>query len=126
MDTQSFIAQRALIALALEAGAEDYTGLYEIIWELNNKFPSVAEAEKIRMARQAIEHCLSQGLVELYQTCWPPVEYIPAPEDAARAALALDATWRMEQGGPKAFLAYCTTQRGEQELARLHQVKGAA
>ena len=121
METQSFTDERAVDVLVLEAGAEDYTGLYEIIWELNIKFPSVPEAEKIRMARQAVERCLSQGLVELYQTCWPPVEYVPASDDDACRALALDATWRMEQGGPKAFLAYCTTRRGEQELARLHQ-----
>lgn len=59
METQRFIAEEDLYVLVLEAGEEDYSGLYEVIWELNAKFPVVPESEKIRLAREALEECLS-------------------------------------------------------------------
>ena len=66
------------------------------------------------------------GLVEFFRTHWPPIEYTPVAGDVALAEIGPDTAWWLEQDGPKAFLAYCTTLRGQQELARLYQRKGAA
>ena len=118
--------QSALCTLALEAGAEDYTGLYEVIWELNGKFPEVSEAEKIGAARVALMHLLSEGLIEVYRTEWPPSVYQPLVLSQALQEMQPESAWQMSQESPKEFLAVGTTARGEAELARglWHQSTG--
>lgn len=119
---QSFIGQDNLRLVVLESGTEDYTGLYEVIWELNSMFPNVSEHEKICAARDVLKHLLAEELIELYEARWPPVEHTRVGENIARIAMERDEAWRMYEGGPDEFLAYVTTQSGEEELSRLSQV----
>jgi hypothetical protein len=54
---------------ALKLGSEDRYGLYEIIWALNSRYPTVPEDEKLAVARQA-GNLLGRGRVSLYRQRW--------------------------------------------------------
>lgn len=113
-----FLDQHAICTLALEAGVDDYTGLYEVILELNGKFPEVSEAEKIAAATAALSALLNEGQIELYRTEWPPTVYEPLALDEALKAMGFQGTWQMSQDGPNDVLVFCTTAQGQDELAR--------
>ena len=52
----------------LEDGAEDYTGLYEIIWSLNTHYPEVDRATKVSASRPILLDLLRRGEVILFTT----------------------------------------------------------
>lgn len=54
----------------LSDGDEDYTGLYEIIWSLNHKYPGVSRKDKVAIARPVFADLIREGRVSLFETVW--------------------------------------------------------
>lgn len=48
-----------------QSAMEDYTGLYEIIWEFNSLYKSESLGEKYRVAEIAVRNLLNQNKIEL-------------------------------------------------------------
>jgi hypothetical protein len=61
---------------------EDDQWLWEVVWDLNARFPAAGQEEKIRLARQAVSELLASGFIELWRGVWPdgPVEPLGAAE----------------------------------------------
>ena len=55
------------VQLALEVSTEDYIGLYEIIWELNTKFPNASLWEKYRAGSVAVSILVEQGFIQMFE-----------------------------------------------------------
>ena len=53
--------------MLLHAAIDDYTGLYEAVWELNSSYPEASLGEKYDAAESALRTLLSKGLVALYK-----------------------------------------------------------
>jgi hypothetical protein len=53
--------------IVLESSTEDMTSLYEVIWELNAKFPDVEKKEKLEVSRIAIQSLLGSGHLRLFK-----------------------------------------------------------
>ena len=51
----------------LSSALEDYTGLYEAIWELNSLFPNNSLGEKYQVAELVIEEFFSKGYIEFHK-----------------------------------------------------------
>jgi predicted DNA-binding transcriptional regulator len=64
------LEQSEVEARVLASAVEDYTGLYEVIWELNTVFPEISKEVKVTAARKAVVSLLKGGLIELYHTVW--------------------------------------------------------
>jgi hypothetical protein len=56
--------------LILLNATEDITGLYEVIWELNTKFPDIKKEDKIDVARLGLKNLLDAGHLNLYKKFW--------------------------------------------------------
>ena len=61
----------------LDDGAEDYTGLYEIIWSLNTHYPEIDRATKLSVARPVFLDLLGRGEIILFTTRWASSHYEP-------------------------------------------------
>jgi hypothetical protein len=59
-----------VVGLIRELGAEDWYGLYEVLWHLNTKYPTVAESEKVAIATDAMESLLASGEVQFDRAWW--------------------------------------------------------
>jgi hypothetical protein len=57
-------------ALALELGAEDEFGLYELVWSLNAAYPESSPTEHVSAARAAIVKLLDEGRIDLLRAQW--------------------------------------------------------
>ena len=53
--------------LLLSSAMEDYTGLYEAVWELNGIFPGSSLSEKYRVAESVIEEFFVKGYIEFHK-----------------------------------------------------------
>ncbi|MHB8858102.1 MAG: hypothetical protein ACYC6Z_01255 [Thermoleophilia bacterium] len=52
---------------ALWAGIEDYSGLWEFLWEINHEFPDMPESERLDKAKAVISQLLKRRWINIYQ-----------------------------------------------------------
>ena len=90
----------------LEDGAEDYTGLYEIIWSLNTHYPEVDRATKVSASRPILLDLLRRGEVILFTTRWASSQYDPVPSDKAVELATSPKSWEDPSGDP--YVCYAT------------------
>jgi hypothetical protein len=90
----------------LEDGAEDYTGLYEIIWSLNTHYPEIDHATKLSAARPIFLDLLRRGEVILFSTRWASSQYDPVPADKAVELATSPKSW--EDPGDDPYVCYAT------------------
>ena len=53
--------------ILLASATEDYTGLYEAIWELNTVYPNETLGEKYKVAEHALRALLDKKLIALFK-----------------------------------------------------------
>lgn len=53
--------------ILLISANEDYTGLYEAIWEFNTRFPNTSLGEKYSASERALRSLHSRGLIEFHR-----------------------------------------------------------
>lgn len=51
----------------LSSATEDYLGLYEVVWEINARYPETEVRQRHPAAKWVVESLLSRGWVELYE-----------------------------------------------------------
>ena len=90
----------------LEDGAEDYTGLYEIIWSLNAHYPAIDRATKLAAARPIVLELLQRGEILLFTNRWASNNYDPVPADKASELAASSKSWDAPTDDP--YVCYAT------------------
>jgi hypothetical protein len=100
------------LPIVLWLAIEDYSGLWEIVWELNTRSPE-DRASNGRRARETVRELLQRGFLDLYWTDEPygdPVR-IPAPE--IDAVLDTDEYWDAPTAGVRS-VRIGATEAGEE------------
>jgi hypothetical protein len=92
----------------LEDGTEDYTGLYEIIWSLNHKYPAVSREQKVAIARKVFSELLRENRVAVFENVWASGNFAPVDPKTALNAVANDSAW--EDPGPGPALWFATNE----------------
>jgi hypothetical protein len=93
----------------LELACEDYYGLYEIIWMLNNSQPEISKTEKIRIADGVIRLLLDKGFIDLFSSEWKTQSHKVILQANYQKFLADDAAW---QPGDN-YVSFTATKVGE-------------
>ena len=100
-------------AMILNDACEDYHGLHEIVWSLNNQFPDVPEDSKREVAQEALSSLVKRRLVSLFTTTWPGGVYVPVPQHRAQAAIAASSSWASPPAAPAKYYCFAATPEGE-------------
>lgn len=63
----------------------DHQWLWEVVWDLNARYPEAGRDEKVALARQVVFQLLAEGRIALWRGEWPrgPVEP-PSPAQIER------------------------------------------
>jgi hypothetical protein len=105
---------------ALWAGVEDWTGLWEVAWEIQTNWPELVGQPAQDMARSILQELLAEGFVTLgffkhEGNSWRPV----APNKALKLLLD-EESW--QPAGDREHVRFLTTTTGERELRRLEKL----
>lgn len=88
-----------IMDLLRDDAAEDYLGLYEIVWTLNTLYPEVPEREKIVAALPVVARALSEGSHKLFVTIgWPPAQYEQVVDRLAPEIIRHEWSWQVPSG----------------------------
>ena len=87
--------------MALTTAVEDYSGFYELIWELNGKYPAASDSEKLEISQLVLSELFDQGLVELFFAVWSPSSYDPIESDGP-AVISHPSSWQPPSETPGA------------------------
>lgn len=79
--------------IQLWACIEDYAGLWELLWEVNSKFPKCPESQRKRLSLEAVQLLLDRGLIKLYQCQEPYGDLSELDLQTARSALKRESYW---------------------------------
>jgi hypothetical protein len=101
-------------ALALLNANEDYAGFYELIWELNTRYPTASAAEKLEAAYTTLARLFEEGLVQLYTARWSSRAFTSI-KPADGAAIIMDPqSWQPpSETSEGTYFAFAVTQGGK-------------
>jgi len=100
--------------IALSDASEDYTGLYELIWEFNTQFPEAVEQERLRAAQVALGALLRDGLAAVYHTRWLSDQHRELNLSDAESVIAAPEAWRSPSDQPEGgYFCFALTDAGE-------------
>ena len=98
--------------LALDGGAEDWTGLYELIWSANRVWPNASTEVKIAAAISAVLELLRSGHLEFRRSWWATRETEQIPRREAEAIVGESASYdRPDSSG--LFIEFTCTLAGQ-------------
>ncbi len=126
--------------MALSSVNEDWCGFYELIWELNSKYPAVSRKAKVQAARPILLTLLGEGLIKIsYVAQWIPAdlseapppggrhrvghtEYVPVEGQEATARIDDNASWQDPGQNEKgSYFAFTATPAGEKAYFSLSE-----
>lgn len=87
------MSETHLVKTLLWAAIEDYSGLWEMVWELNAVEPGVGEARHRDVAARLVRDFLDRGWAGLYWCQEPYGETTAVPGERAEAVLGDPASW---------------------------------
>ncbi len=93
-------------------GIEDYSGLWEILWELNSQYPELAEAKRYELAQSTLQTLVDKGYLSLYRCQEPYGELTEIPFNEVRSLIHNSENWK-EPKPDSLSLRISTTQEGE-------------
>jgi hypothetical protein len=93
----------------LSLAVEDYFGLYEIIWQMNEKWSDLEETEKIRYARNQVKSLLQNELIQLFRIEIKGKNPTIIPSKDTHFVLGKSESW---QPGTS-FIGFAATDKGE-------------
>jgi len=101
----------------MESVREDETGLWEVIWSMNTKWPTVTEEEKRRLAAVAMGALLDRGWVSLFKSRSSETQQpkVGLSDAALRGALLRKETWMAPSDVPWGYYAKIT-DKGHREF----------
>lgn len=99
--------------LVLTSATEDYTGLYEVVWELNTMYSTASLGGKYAAAETAVRELLQQGWIALYRRRDGGTDetYEPIEATSIEEVLTNPVSWYPDYGGVCIVLA--STEEGE-------------
>lgn len=103
--------EKVLIKILLST-IEDYTGLWEIIWEFNSFTPSQVDEEKKKQAKAILVSLLDQEFVSFYTCKWGSDHREKLSSLAARALMDIDENWNPPKLNDECILVG-STEKGE-------------
>lgn len=80
--------------ILLWACIEDYAGLWELLWEVNSKFPGLSESERKRVSLEVVQLLLDKGFIRLYRCKEPYGDLSELDADAVSVALSEENNWK--------------------------------
>jgi hypothetical protein len=108
-----------LLPIVLWLAIEDYSGLWEVVWELNTRFPGNDPSNR-RRARETVRVLLDRGLLDLYWSQEPLGDPVRISAEEAQALLDDDRFWEEPVAGGRS-VRIGATEAGEEayeDLAR--------
>lgn len=81
-------------SIVLTCAVEDYSGLYEVLWDLNARFPDTSDDARLRVAQTAVEQLLREGLVEIFAARWAQDSFDAIPKEQALELLHDLTSWQ--------------------------------
>jgi hypothetical protein len=100
--------------MALSDACEDYTGLYELVWEFNTRFPDAPEQERLRAAQAALGTLVRDSFVLVYCTRWLSDQYRELKRADAEAVIANAESWRSPADHPDGeYFCFASSDEGE-------------
>ena len=82
-----------LVRRVLWLGIEDFSGLWEVVWELNTLMPDRDPAQNRDLARDIVHGLLAEGLVQIFQCKEPDGQQVAVSLETAEEVLAGDEAW---------------------------------
>ncbi len=109
----SFSDLAAMRKRVLGMAAEDVTGLWEVLWELNTEYPKIAPAVRLFVARYTMIHLIDDGLIVLVR--WDSAEHTEEEVGLGEAVSLLvdDDNWRAPAESDSEQLRFHTTPEGD-------------
>ena len=93
-------------------GMEDYSGLWEILWELNTLYPEISETKKYELAQNTVQALIDKGYLNLYR-CEEPYDKLSKVSSNEAYSLIDDFESWKEPKPNSISLRIGTTQKGE-------------
>jgi hypothetical protein len=87
-----------LLPVVLWLAIEDYSGLWEVVWELNTRLPRRTNSN-VETARQVVRELLRRGWIDLYWSQEPYGDPIRIPAEEAEEVLNNDRNWQAPSAG---------------------------
>ena len=92
---------------ALWLAIEDYSGLWEVFWEMD---PELTQTQKREIAEQAVRSLLARGWIALYRCYGVSEEEQPLPLAEYEGALSDPANWNTPTAGSVQVLIGATEE----------------
>ncbi len=105
--------ERAILWLAIE----DFSGLWETVWQLRSLGPDVDDEVLAQRARNAVAHLLRSGWVDVYRCDEPYGELSLISTDEAVVSLDQPSAWDEPQAG-RVSLRIGATENGREAYAQ--------
>lgn len=96
----------------LDAATEDYTGLWEILWEVRRVLPGAREDEILQVAQATVRTMLSKGWLATYRRVGAAGSESPLPVDDVDTAIRDSASWQ-EPGPHSQQILVASTDEGD-------------
>jgi hypothetical protein len=102
------------ISIIMDLGTEDYYGLYEVIWALNNSHRGVSSEATLSMAKLSMASLLNRGHVKLYRTVWLNDTHEPLSDAEADSVIRRSSSWAEPAAeGAGEYYCFAATAAGE-------------
>lgn len=93
-------------------GIEDFSGLWEVIWEFHTRYPDLGEEAANASALEAVMALLGRGYVRLHRCREPYGEMLEIAAEEQRALIVNPANWEPPASGTLS-IRFETTPAGE-------------
>lgn len=103
-----------LLENILSSSNEDYNGLYEVVWEINARYPDSAVESRQPAAKAVVESLLLRGWVDLYERrdhIKGESKFVKVPPEKWPKILEDEANWEPHWEGLSYWIA--TTSEGD-------------
>ena len=98
--------------------------LYQVIWELNTRYPNRSEAEKREIAKETVFKLVQKGWITLNEFIFPSGQKHQMSTDQADIVLEEESSWGVPIKGNVAYMilltdlgeSQITTRNGDQDL----------
>ncbi len=106
-----------VIGHILSSSEEDYTGLWEVVWEINSRYPDEPPDLRKATAKRAVRTLFERGWIELYECSpWPACpgpKAVPVDPESRESILSRGQNWEApEAESPTYWIA--TTEEGDE------------
>jgi hypothetical protein len=103
----------------LISGIEDYTGLWEVCWEVKALNEELSDSAVVSLAQEVVKKLLQQRRIELFWCNWPSFDVIPIGQAQREDILSNKTYWQASLENTQS-VCYGTTDDGEKDYWASH------